>query len=115
MHEMSVAASIVDIVRDEMQKHGLTKLCRVCVRHGALSNIVPDSLQCCFEALTTEPPLAGARLELEEVPLRLRCGVCGHGFSPSRADIFAPCPACGGVFHEVEQGREMYVQTLEAE
>lgn len=115
MHEMSIAASIVNIVRDELTKHALTKLCRVHICYGALSNIVPDSLTCCFEALTMGTPLAGARLDLEELPLRLRCGGCGLPFAPLRAELFAPCPTCGGVFHSVEQGRELYVQTLEAE
>lgn len=115
MHEMSVAASILDIAREELKKHGLSTLTCVRICHGPLSNIVPDSLHFCFEALTVDTPFAGARLELEQTPLLLRCGACGAEFSPERADLFAPCPECGGVFHAVEKGRELYVQTIEAE
>lgn len=117
MHEMSVADSILRIVADEMEKHQMRSLHLVRVRHGALSNIVPESLTFCFEALTLDSPWKGARLELEELPVILRCGGCGATFTPpGREGLFAPCPACGEVLgHAVEQGKELYVQHIEAE
>lgn len=116
MHEMSVAESIVRIAADEMAKHSLSKLLLVRVCHGAMSNVVPESLSFCFEAMTLNTPHQGARLELVELPLILRCGACGHSFTPEGRDPFTPCPACGETLgHSVEQGRELYVQHIEAE
>ena len=116
MHEMSIAESIVSIAAEELKKHRLEKLVLVRVRYGALSNVVAESLSFCFDAMTMNTPLAGARLELEELPVILRCGQCGVSFTPKGRDLFAPCPTCGqNLGHEVEQGRELYVQHLEAE
>lgn len=116
MHEMSVAESIVRIASDEMKKHDLQKLLLVRVCHGAMSNVVAESLSFCFEAMTLNTPHAGARLELVELPVVLRCGGCGESFTPEGRDPFAPCPACGeSLGHSVEQGRELYVQHIEAE
>lgn len=116
MHEMSVAESIIRIAADEMEKHGLRKLLLVRIRYGAMSNVVADSLSFCFEAMTLNTPHEGAKLELEELPVTLRCGACGETFTPEGHDPFAPCPACGEILgHSVEQGRELYVQHIEAE
>lgn len=61
MHEMSVVSSLLSIVQEEMQKHGVSRLLLVRVRYGALANIVPEALSFAFEALTMETPFEGAR------------------------------------------------------
>ncbi len=116
MHEMAIAENILHIIEDELAKNNCTKLTLVRVRYGALSQVVPDSLQFCFEAVTKDGPHQGACLQMEEVPLILRCGQCQQSFTPEEGSPFAPCPHCQNAMgHEVEQGRELYVQHLEAE
>ncbi len=116
MHEMSIAESILSIVDEEITKHGCTSLSLVRVRYGTLSQVVPDSLRFCFEAITKGGPHEGAVLELEEVPLLLRCGGCAVTFSPPDDNMFAPCPTCAmHMGHEVVEGRELNIQHLEAE
>ena len=117
MHEMYVVSSLLSIVQEEMQKHGVSRLLLVRVRYGALANIVPEALSFAFEALTMETPFEGAVLETEEVPLTLKCSACGTVFAPPPEErFFAPCPACGSEGgHTVETGRELYVQHIEAE
>lgn len=118
MHEMSVVSSLLSIVQEEMQKHGVSRLLLVRVRYGALANIVPEALSFAFEALTMETPFEGAVLETEEVPLTLKCSVCGTVFAPPPEERFfrslaRPAGSEGG--HTVETGRELYVQHIEAE
>ncbi len=116
MHEMAIAESILQIIEQELQKHGCTKLTLVQIRYGALSQVVPDSLILCFEAITKDGPYADALLELEEVPLVLCCGSCGQEFKPAYGEIFEPCTHCGAnLGHEVISGKELYVQHIEAE
>ncbi len=116
MHEMSIAESIMEIVAEEMKAHSCTKLIKVQVRYGALSQVVADSLQFCFEAIIKDTPYAEAILELEEVPILLHCAECGEKFNPPYEDIFVPCPICANhLGHNVEQGKELYVQHIEAE
>ncbi len=116
MHEMAIAENILNIIDQELAKNNCTKLTLVRVRYGVLSQVVPDSLQFCFEAVTKDGPHQGALLEMEEVPLILRCGMCHQSFSPAEGNPFEPCPHCQATMgHDVEQGRELYVQHLEAE
>lgn len=118
MHEMSIIASVLTIVGDELKKNHAHTLLAVRVCHGALSNIVPEALQFAFEAQTADSPFAGARLELEEIPVILRCCACQREFSPQDTDqaLFAPCPDCGQPLgHSVVQGNELFVQHIDAE
>lgn len=117
MHELSLVTTLLTLVEEELAKHQLTKLRVVCVRHGALANVVPEALAFAFEALTQGSPFEGARLELEEDPLVLRCP-CGASFTPEQEHslLVAPCSACGEIRgHTVEKGRELYLQHIEAE
>ncbi len=68
-------------------------------------------------ALTAGTDWEGAVLQTEEIPHSLKCSHCGQIFSPSRQKCFsAPCPFCGEEQgHSIEVGRELYIQSMEAE
>ena len=114
---MAIAASLIDIVKDEMAKHGASKLLMVRVCYGKLTNVVPDALSFAFEVQTKQTPLDGAELELKEIPVSVTCGDCSKEFSPEGTDLFCmPCPECDNLFgHAVITGKELYVDHLEAE
>jgi len=80
MHEMSIAQGLLDIIREEMEKHHATVLRSVRLNIGQLSAIVPESLSFCFEVMTTGTELEGARLDMEIIPLRGSCRACGREF-----------------------------------
>lgn len=118
MHEMSLTVSLLDIVREEMQKHGATRLLMVRVRHGALANVVPEALAMAFEVLTVGTDFDGAALEMIEEPVRLVCGGCRKEFEPVAVAtaVFAPCPLCGEeIGHVVLSGKELYIDHIEVE
>ena len=117
MHEMSIVTSLLSIVREEMSRHNVSKLLLVKVRYGVLTNVVPEALVFAFEALTAGTDLEGARLETEEIPLTLRCAACDREFTTTDNSIFrAICPFCGcDEGHMPMNGRELYLQHLEAE
>ncbi|GFM33078.1 hydrogenase maturation nickel metallochaperone HypA [Desulfovibrio subterraneus] len=117
MHEMAIASSLIEIIKEELNKHGATRLVMARVCHGKLTNIVPEALQFAFEVQTQETPLAAATLEMKEIPVTVACGGCGKEFVPENPDLFyMPCPHCGREFaHEVLTGKELYLDHLEAE
>ncbi|WP_461211169.1 hydrogenase maturation nickel metallochaperone HypA/HybF [Desulfocurvus sp. DL9XJH121] len=116
MHEMAIAQSLVAIINEEMEKHGLTKLSRVRVCHGKLAALVPEALSFAFEACTLGTSLEGAELEMVELPVVLKCSGCGIEFSPEASDLFMPCPECGeGLGHAVLKGKELYLDNMEGE
>ncbi|WP_243359600.1 hydrogenase maturation nickel metallochaperone HypA [Fundidesulfovibrio terrae] len=117
MHEMSIAQSILDIIQQEMEKNGLTRLIRVKIKFGRLTNTVPEALETGFMALTIKTPLESAVFELEEIPARYRCFKCGKEFSPEHTNrLLVPCPHCGEELgHSVLAGKELFIDYIEAE
>jgi hydrogenase nickel incorporation protein HypA/HybF len=117
MHELAIAQSLVDIVDQELKRHGAVRLKRVKIKYGVMSAVVPEALQLSFEALTRDTEMAGTVLEAEEVPLVVRCRNCQLEFSPETGDLMVmPCPRCGTEFgHEIVTGRELYLEQIEIE
>ena len=77
MHEMGIAMEIVEIaiasIPVGMQGQ---KVERVNLKIGKLSAVVPESLRFCFEIVAKGTPLCNAELNIEEVPVVVRCRGC---------------------------------------
>ena len=118
MHEMSLASNLLEMLRQEMEKHGATRLVEVRVCYGLLANVVPESLEFAVMALTEGTPLAGAKVTMQPISPLLRCVGCGCEFEPgdARLAVFSPCPQCGEDFgHTVLRGKELYLDSIEVE
>lgn len=117
MHELSIVQSVLNMAEAELAKHELSRLTSVTVRYGALANVVPEAMTMAWECLTQDTPHQGSPLVLEEVPVVLRCHKCKTEFTPQDGSILlAACPACGEDFgHQVVSGKELFLQSLEAE
>ena len=110
MHEMSITQSVVEICEGHASGRKVTD---VVLEIGALSGVVPESIEFCFEACTRDTLLEGARLKLELVPSLGSCPAC-HAESPV-ASLFDPCPACGAFGLAIVSGEELRVKELELE
>jgi hydrogenase nickel incorporation protein HypA/HybF len=64
MHELSIAASIVEIAAEEAGRQG-GRVEAVHLKLGALSGVVRDALLFSWDLACEETPLAGAKLEIE--------------------------------------------------
>ena len=113
MHELSIAQSILEIIRDEAKKHGADRLTAVKLRIGKLTAIEPLSLSFCFELITKGTMAEGARLEIETVPITGQCRQCGHEFVMEYP--LGNCPECGGLSISILTGREFYVSEIETD
>ena len=117
MHEMAIAQSLADILRQEIAKRNLGSITTVRVKYGRLSTVVPDALTFSFEILAQGTELEGAVLEMEEIPIRVRCRACAGEFTPEEESlIYMPCPRCGEEFgHEILTGKELYIDSIETD
>lgn len=110
MHELSLALNIIDIVRDEMDRHRLSTVETVVIRLGALSGVDPEALKFGFEAGLADSPLAGTRLDIVDVPVEARCRACGREFSVD--DYVFLCPFCDSPSVEIVRGQEIQIDHL---
>ncbi len=110
MHELSITQSIVEICE---QNAAGRRVLSVTLELGALSGIVPDAVEFCFEACTKGTLLEGAKLIISRVEPKGLCRSCDAEFPVSA--YYDSCPSCGGFAVELLAGEEMRVKELEVE
>ncbi|MFC5929663.1 hydrogenase maturation nickel metallochaperone HypA [Cryobacterium melibiosiphilum] len=101
MHELSIASSLVDTIRD---RTGERTVASVHLRIGQLSGVLADALRFSFEIAAANTALEGAELILEQPAGRIRCRT--YGLDSGLVDQFLLC-ACGSADVQVTAGREL--------
>src|ERR671928_1239130 len=110
MHELALADAVVTIAREHARGR---RVASVEVRIGRLRQVVPDALEFAFELVAAGTEVEGAALEVEHVPVRVRCARCD---AESEAPEFPlACEGCGSVDVDVAAGDELLVESLELE
>jgi hydrogenase nickel incorporation protein HypA/HybF len=111
MHELSIAQSIVDIIRQYVPDDQAESVRLVKIRVGPLAGVVPDSLDFCFGAIVADTKLRKARLDIEATRLRSQCTGCDEAFEVEEASFI--CPRCGSGEIKVVSGTELQVVEIE--
>jgi hydrogenase nickel incorporation protein HypA/HybF len=111
MHEVSIMENVFEIAFARLRQEKATRIHRLRLRIGALSGVVPESLEFAFDALKENTPAAEASLDLEYVPVRFYCSTCALEFVGD--DVAELCPSCGSPDARVCQGRELDLVSLE--
>jgi hydrogenase nickel incorporation protein HypA/HybF len=110
MHELSITRNVVAIVAERAAGQRVT---RVRLQIGCLSAVLPDAIRFCFDICAADTPLAGARLEIDEIGGRGRCDDCG---AETALSIPAGrCPACGAAGLRLIAGQELNIKEMEVE
>ena len=113
MHELAIAESLLEIIVDESNRHGLESVNKVKLQIGKFAAVVPESLTFCFEMVSRDSVAAGAVIEIEEVGITARCDKCEISFEVE--DRVFLCPRCGEPALELLSGRELSVLSIEGE
>ena len=107
MHELSLVEEIFRIATEQSAGRPVLK---VVMRVGALTCVMPEALQFCFDSGKADTVLAGAMLVIEPVAGRAHCNDCGNEFAID--ELYDIC-RCGSFDKRIVQGQELIVQTLE--
>jgi hydrogenase nickel incorporation protein HypA/HybF len=113
MHEVAIAQSIVDLVKDQAVALGFKRVHAVRVSIGVLASVEPEALRFGFDAVTAGTVAEGARLVIDRPPGRAFCMGCEHDIEISARGV--PCPGCGGFRWLVTAGEELAVRDLEVD
>jgi hydrogenase nickel incorporation protein HypA/HybF len=120
MHELSIAASLVESVLEFIDQHGGRKVVGVRMAIGELTCVEADQLAFCYESVTTETALEGSKIQIETIPARVLCHYCDYeGAAKYLDDTLAStpvatlqCPRCGKTTEAVA-GHECAIKSIQ--
>ena len=97
------------------ENRGLNPHIEDIARRLALEGFVafaPDALTFSWELAAADTVAAGSRLDIETVPLAVRCSACGDESTPPVATGLA-CTKCGSGPTRIVRGRELELVAME--
>jgi hydrogenase nickel incorporation protein HypA/HybF len=112
MHELSIAISMIDQIAEECANRGGLKVEVVHMRLGVFAGVDKNALLFAYSLACEGTSLEGSRLDIETVPLRVYCSICGVERTPPSVYQIC-CPNCLGPAPDILTGREMEVESLE--
>lgn len=114
MHEMSLTRNVLDIVLNEANAAGATRVQAVRITIGELRDIVEELFEGLFAHLARGTIAEGAELEIVRVPVTVRCRKCSmvYHLDVRDEDTFA-CPSCGLLDYELNSGMEFLVSGID--
>jgi len=113
VHEMSLMAGMMEIIRGEARVQGFARVTRVVLEIGQLAGVEADAMRFAFDVCTGGSVAEGAELEIEATEGLARCASCARTF-PVRA-CYGTCPSCAGTELRIVSGREMRLKFLDVE
>jgi hydrogenase nickel incorporation protein HypA/HybF len=113
VHELSLVASVFEVLEGQAREHRATRVTAVVLKVGVMAGAVPDLLESAFESYKKGTLAESARLEIVVVPVRLRCPDCGG--EAVREDTDFSCAGCGSRRVEIVEGRDLVVERIELE
>ncbi len=117
MHELSIAHSIVEVTEQAAKNAGAAQVKTVYLRLGVLAGVVKSSLLFGWELATENTLLAGATLEIEELPVVIFCPGCQQNVTLPVSEFRGPSSASVPLRGDMDQGgREVHgvVSNLES-
>jgi hydrogenase nickel incorporation protein HypA/HybF len=113
MHELSIVASLFETLLDKAREHHGGAITQVRIRVGKLSGVVPELLESAFDIYKKGTIAEKAKLEIEEVGLKVKCRTCSA--ETEKDDYIFVCPSCESTDLEILQGTEIFLDKIELE
>ena len=113
MHEISIAESIVQIAEAKAREQNARSIQVIKLRLGTFTTIVAEALQFAFEICRAGTLARNASLEIESVPMVVRCVVCEAETQPA-GGVCLICEQCGFPL-EIVSGEELQIEYIEVD
>jgi len=113
MHEISIAESIIQIAEAKAHEQSARSIQVIKLRLGTFTTIVPEALQFAFEIVRHGTLSRDAQLDIEIVPMVVRCVVCEASTQPV-GGICLICDQCGFPL-EIVSGEELQIEYIEVD
>ena len=111
MHELSVCQGMLRQVDAIAAREGAQQVTRIRVSVGPLSGVEPRLLAQAFPIARAGGIAADAELELDTLPIRVKCETCGAESNASVNRLL--CGQCGDYHTQLLSGDELLLASVE--
>ena len=116
MHELQITEGILNVVLRHADGQNVTKIVRIHLRVGELSDLADEWIQRYFSYLSRGTLAEHAELAIPRAPIVLQCIDCNASFEIRRASFGeANCPQCAGTRMDLVSGRGYFVENMEVQ
>jgi hydrogenase nickel incorporation protein HypA/HybF len=110
MHEIGIAAELIDQVLRLADEHRASHVAEVDVAIGVMQQVVPEALHTAFVAMTDGTTAEGAILRVTDIASRAICLRCGDEF-PIEVDLYT-CPMCNKAEAKIIEGDQIVLTSV---
>jgi hydrogenase nickel incorporation protein HypA/HybF len=111
MHELAICQALLRQVLEVAEDRGSRRIGQIKLRIGPLSGVEPELLKTAFPLVAAGTPCEGAIIEIMDIPVRVRCQICGST-SQVRCNRLL-CMDCGTWRVTLVGGDEMLLASVE--
>lgn len=111
MHELSVCQALLEQVQTVANSHGARAVSRIVLQIGPLAGVEPGLLKQAFPIARAGTVAATADLQIETLPIRVRCEQCGA--ETDAAVNHLVCGRCGDWHTQLLSGDELLLASVE--
>jgi hydrogenase nickel incorporation protein HypA/HybF len=110
MHELSLAMDVIDLVKQEANKNGITVVEEILIEIGDLSGVEANIFFSALQMVVKDTLLENATIKINRTPGKGRCKSCNLEFEMKT--FFDQCPQCQSFTSEIIDGQEFRVVSL---
>jgi hydrogenase nickel incorporation protein HypA/HybF len=114
MHELPVTEGILKIVLEHAPADSVSKIVRIFLEVGELSDLEDEWMQHYFDYLSKGTIAEKAELVIQRIPIMFQCDACADRFEIEREALKdLRCPECGSTECKLVSGKGYYVKNME--
>ena len=110
MHEISIAESVIALVRQHLPSH--QRLIRATVRIGPMHGVEAQAMEMAWNVASAGVGWSTSQLKVVTPPWRFRCVSCGRCWEPATVDEHC---VCGGTQVDIMGGDEFQLESIEVD
>ncbi len=112
MHELGIVYEVIKIVDAFAVENKLTKVDKIILEIGELSQAIPRFIESCYPAAVSETAYEDTKLEIITIPVNGECTVCHTVFNVIQHRKI--CPECQAEDFSLISGQEFNIKEVVA-
>lgn len=111
MHELGIVYEVIKVVDGFVKENKLTKVEKIVLEIGQLSQAIPRFIEECYPAAVSETSYEDTKLEIISLPAEGVCNYCKTSYNI--VEYRKVCPACKKEDFTLTSGQEFNIKEIQ--